>query len=169
MKSGSETRLCSRCKKYWPVEEFYVHSDEPGHQRIRSRCASCHSKTPSQSAEKCLQNDQDRALVMEALRQQGPQTSAGLSGITGLSSRRIGEVMKIATKKDEVLLLWRWGPSGQSLYALPGQTIPRRLTEEKADPSIRAKIDKEGDDWYAGLMAGVAERAALVRIMRSRV
>lgn len=167
MKSPSELRRCSRCKKYLPVSEFYMKTVELN--RISSRCKSCQNNAEIARRAARSQNDANQQRLIEILRRHGALPCPELAAFAGLPAVHVGQIMKPLTRLGQAVLVKRWGANGQSLYALPGHHIPGRRELMPVDPKVRAKIAADCDAWYASLAPSVAERTALRNVMRGRV
>lgn len=167
MKSPSELRRCSRCKQHKPTTEFYTKTAELN--RLSSRCKTCQNHAESQRRAALRQNNEQQDRLMEILRQHGAMPCPELANAAGIPAVHVGQMMKPLTRAGHAVLIRRWGPNGQSLYALPGHSIPERREPMPVDPKVRAAMDAEHNAWFASLAPAIAERAALRNVMRERV
>ncbi len=167
MKSPSELRRCSRCKQHKPTTEFYTKTAELN--RLSSRCKTCQNQAENERRAALRQNEGAQIRLMEIIRQYGAIPCPELAGASGIPAVHVGQLMKPLTRAGHAVLIRRWGLNGQSLYALPGQPIPKRRDTAPVAPEVRAAMDAEHDAWFASLAPSVAERAALRNVMRGRV
>ena len=167
MKSPSELRKCSRCKKHKPTTEFYTKTAELN--RLSSRCKTCQNQAENERRAALRQNNEQQDRLMRILRQHGAMPCPELANAAGMEAVHVGQMMRPLTRIGQAVLVRRWGLNGQSLYALPGHPIPERPEPMPVDPELRAKIAADCDAWYASLVSSVAERAALRNVMRGRV
>lgn len=167
MKSPSELRKCSRCKKHKPTSEFYAKIAELN--RLSSRCKPCQNEAETARRAALRQNTADQNRLMEIIRQHGAIPCPELAGASGIPAVHVGQMMKPLTRAGHAVLIRRWGPNGQSLYALPGHPIPERRDTAPVAPEVRAAMEAEHDAWFANLALSVAERAAARNVMRERV
>ncbi len=162
----SESRQCSRCKKWKPISQFPSATSSSGKRFIRSRCENCHNKNTSLDV--LEQNNKARESIRALIRQHGPLTSSELSAMTGIVTRQIGRLLIKLTIEGEVVRVKDWGLSHQSLYAIPEQIIP---ISPRGKKSIAIKQEGQGEDdddaWYHSLH-DTAHRE-LVHAMRGRV
>jgi len=166
MKSPSELRKCSRCKKHKPTGEFYKTA---GLNRLSYRCKSCQNEAERNRRDALRQNEAAQVRLLEILQRHGAMPCPELAAVAGLSARHVGQVMKPLTRLGHAVLVRRWGPNGLSLYALPGQPIPERRDPVPADPQVRSAIDAEHDAWFASLASSVADARSARNVMRGRV
>ena len=166
----SESRQCSRCKKWKPISQFPSATSSSGKRFIRSRCENCHNKNTSKDV--LEQNNRARESIHALIRQHGPLTTSELSDSTGIDQRQIGRLLIKLTIEGEIVRIKDWGLSHQSLYAIPEQIIP---ISPRGKKSIAIKQDGHGEDdddsyddsWYHSLHdTGHRE---LVHTMRGRV
>ncbi len=167
MKSPSELRRCSRCKQHKPTTEFYTKTAELN--RLSSRCKTCQNHAESQRRAALRQNNEQQDRLMEILRQHGAMPCPELANAAAIPAVHVGQMMKPLTRAGHAVLIRRWGPNGQSLYALPGHSIPERREPMPVDPKVRAAMDAEHNAWFASLAPSISERAALRNVMRERV
>ena len=167
----SESRQCSRCKKWKPISQFPSATSSSGKRFIRSRCENCHNKNTSKDV--LEQNNRARESIHALIRQHGPLTTSELSDSTGIDQRQIGRLLIKLTIEGEIVRIKDWGLSHQSLYAIPEQIIPikprRKNATEKGTIPIKqeGQGEDDGDDWYHSLH-DTAHRE-LVHAMRGRV
>ena len=167
MKSPSELRRCSRCHRRKPTTEFYTKTAELN--RLSSRCKTCQNQAENERRAALRQNNEQQDRLMEILRQHGAMPCPELANAAGIPAVHVGQMMKPLTRAGHAVLIRRWGPNGQSLYALPGHSIPERREPMPVDPKVRAAMDAEHNAWFASLAPAIAERAALRNVMRERV
>lgn len=167
MKSPSELRRCSRCKQHKPITEFYAKTAELN--RLSSRCKTCQNQAENERRAALRQNEGAQIRLMEIIRQYGAIPCPELAGASGIPAVHVGQLMKPLTRAGHAVLIRRWGLNGQSLYALPGQPIPKRRDTAPVAPEVRAAMDAEHDAWFASLATQVAAHTERVRTMRARV
>ena len=167
MKSPSELRRCSRCKQHKPTTEFYTKTAELN--RLSSRCKACQNQAENERRAALRQNEGAQIRLMEIIRQHGAIPCPELANAAGIPAVHVGQLMKPLTRAGHAVLIRRWGPNGQSLYALPGHSIPERREPIPVDPKVRAAMDAEHNAWFASLAPSISERAALRNVMRERV
>ena len=109
--------------------------------------------------------------MLHLLRKRGPMEAGDLGRALGIRPHDVGQRLKTATRRGAVCLVRRWGSNGQSLYALPGQTIPprpARYSFTKEDRQQQAEINADLAAWFASLPSAV-ERQQVISTMRARV
>ncbi len=108
--------------------------------------------------------------MLHLLRERGPMEAGDLGRALGIVAHDVGQRLKTAPRRGAVCIVRRWGSNGQSLYALPGQTIPPRQARysfTKEDRQQQAEIDADHAAWFASLLS-VLERQRVVNTMRAR-